>query len=77
MVNNHMETCSTLLVIRDMQFKATVTFHFTPIQMVTIERQTTANAGDNVKQMELSYIVGRSLQRHNHFGILFGNFSES
>ena len=54
MVNNHMKRCSKSLVIREMQIKIAIRYHFTPSRMVIIE-QTMTSAGKDVKKLELLY----------------------
>ena len=57
MANKHMKRWSTSLIIREMQIKTTMRYHFMPSEWLLSKSLQTINAGEGAEKKEPSYTV--------------------
>ena len=58
MAKKHMKRCSTSLIIREMQIKTTMRYHYSQSGWLLSKSLQAINAGEGVEKREPSYTVG-------------------
>ena len=77
MANKHMERCSMLLIITEIQVKTRMRYHLIAVRMAIIKKSATINAGEGVKKRETSSIVCGNINWCSHYRKQYGGSSKN
>ena len=81
MVNRQMEKCSTLIIIRENEIKATMKYCLSRIIiliiMTLIKKSKNKKCRKDVKKRKLSYTVGGNVSWYSHYGKQYEASSEN
>ena len=62
-----MKRCTTALIIKEMQVKTIMKYHFTSVRMTIIQKFTNNKCWRWCGEKELSYTIGGNVNWHNHY----------
>ena len=71
MANGHVKGCSASLIVREMQIRTAVKYHFTLVSMAIAEksgRNQITSDGEGIEKRGPFYTVGGNVSWYNHYG---------
>ena len=75
--NRHVKRCSSSYLIKEIQIKTIMTYHYTFIRMAKIWNTKNTKCWHGYGAMKLSFIAGGNEKWYHHFGRQFGIFLQN
>ena len=73
MDNKQVKRCLTLLIIREMQIRTSMSCHITPVRIGIIKKPTNNNRWRGCGEREHSCTVGGNVNWYRHYGMWYGD----
>lgn len=76
LVNTYMKTCSTSLIVREMQMKITKRYHLTPVKMAIIKKRRINKSWQECGE-KATFVHCLGCKLVSHYGKYYGGSSEN